>query len=83
MQKSFQALKEPTNRKIIQLLHEDMTIDELSKQLNLSELEISQHISVLCEIGIVQEVKEGETAFYHLNTKALDEILVSKYYLQL
>jgi len=76
MNKVFQALKDETRRKILDLLKEkDMTAGEIAEHFDISKPSISHHLDKLKQADLVSSVKKGQFILYSLNTTILDDVL--------
>ncbi|NHM33758.1 autorepressor SdpR family transcription factor [Neobacillus terrae] len=76
MNETFKALSDPTRRKILDLLKEsDLTAGEISGHFNMSKPSISQHLKILKNAGLVQDVKKGQFVVYSLNTTIFQDII--------
>ena len=79
----FQALADPTRRKILDELTErdGQTLFEIcgrlamKHQLTSSRQAVSQHLDVLAAAGLVVTRREGRYKFHHLNTTPLRAIV--------
>lgn len=68
----LKALAEQRRIEIIQLLgRQEMCVEDLIAQLNISQACVSHHIRILKEAGIVQVRRTGRWSFYSLNRDAL------------
>ncbi len=75
-EKTFQALSDPTRRKILtDLKNGPKTAGELAAQFELTAATVSHHLSVLRESGLVWSEKQGKYIRYELNTSVVDELL--------
>ena len=71
----FQAIADPTRRKIIELIsHESMNLKTLSEYFKISRPAISQQIKVLNECGLVKIKREGRETFCSIQPKELKKI---------
>jgi DNA-binding transcriptional ArsR family regulator len=61
----FRVLAEPTRIKLLDLLRErDATVTELHQALGSSQQNVSKHLGVLLQAGIVRRTKQGTSARY-------------------
>ena len=61
----FRVLGEPTRIRLLDLLRErDATVTELHEALGASQQNVSKHLGVLLQAGIVKRTKEGTSARY-------------------
>ena len=75
-EKTFQALSDPTRRKILtDLKNGPKTAGELAAQFELTAATVSHHLSVLRESGLIWSEKQGKYIRYELNTSVVDELL--------
>jgi len=77
MNRIYQALSDPTRRKILQLLRErDMTAGEIAAHFPQTKATLSRHFAVLKEADLIQGEKAGTTITYRLNVSVLEEALL-------
>jgi DNA-binding transcriptional ArsR family regulator len=68
----FEALADPTRRRIVELLAEDeRSAGELAGQFRVSRPAISKHLRVLREAGLVRVRGEAQRRIYRLEPEAL------------
>ncbi len=78
MNRVYQALSDPTRRRILELLRQrDMTAGELAEQFTLAKATLSGHFAVLKEADLIQGDKVGTTITYRLNVSVLEEALMA------
>lgn len=78
MNRIYQALADPTRRRILQLLRErDMTAGEIAEHFPQTKATLSRHFAVLKEADLIQGDKVGTTITYRLNVSVLEEALLS------
>ena len=71
----FTAIADPTRRAILDLLRQgEQPVKQIAKPFQMSLPAISQHLSVLCEAGLVAQRKEGRQRFYRLNPEPLKQV---------
>ena len=76
MNNLFQALSDPTRRKILDMLKKkDLTAGEIANEFNMTKPSISHHLDMLRKANLVVSVKEGQYITYSLNTTELDELI--------
>ena len=73
----FKALSHPTRLMIInELLHKKICVNDIEEILELRQSNISQHLSLLRLLNIVDFKKDGNKKCYFLNNKdSIKEIL--------
>jgi DNA-binding transcriptional ArsR family regulator len=72
---TFQALSDPTRRKILELLKKkDMPAGELGKHFNITPPSLSHHLSVLKTANLVTYQRQGQELIYSLNLSAFEEM---------
>ncbi len=72
----FQALSDPTRRKILDMLKKkDLTAGEIADAFNISKPSISHHLDILKRANLVVAEKQGQFITYSINTTELDELL--------
>ncbi|MGZ4374809.1 MAG: ArsR/SmtB family transcription factor [Gaiellaceae bacterium] len=63
----FRVIGEPMRIKLLEQLREgEATVGELSAALSASQQNVSKHLSVLADVGIVGRRKEGNHVFYRV-----------------
>ncbi len=73
----FKALSDPTRLKIVKFLSEHKRpkcVNALTKQLNISQSAVSQHLKVLKQAEIVKGERRGNFVHYELNDAHLDSV---------
>lgn len=79
---AWQALADPTRRKIIELLIVgDQTINEIANEFDISRPGVSKQIKILAESGLVQIETIGRERYCSLTLGPLEEVYlwVSQY----
>jgi DNA-binding transcriptional ArsR family regulator len=72
---AFNAVAEPRRRQILDLLVEgEHPVNDLVRQLGLAQPQVSKHLRVLREVGVVAVRDEGRQRLYRLNGPALKPI---------
>ena len=72
----FKALRDPTRRRILEMLKErDLTVGEIAEAFNMSTPSISYHLDLLKHAQLVSARKNGQFVTYSLETTVLDESL--------
>lgn len=80
MNNVFQALSDPTRRKILQLLKDGgMTAGDIADHFNISKPSISHHLNILKQGDLVTTEREGQFIKYYLNLSVLEESLLGFY----
>ena len=78
MNELFQALSDPTRRKILQLLRQrDMAAGEIAEAFPLAKSTLSGHFNVLKHAGLIVSEKNGTTVMYSLNLSVLEQALAA------
>ena len=71
----FQAIADPTRRKIIQVLGPGpLNLNAIAENFSVSRPAISQHIKILAECGLVQVKKQGRSRFCEARLQKLTEV---------
>ncbi|MDP2005995.1 MAG: metalloregulator ArsR/SmtB family transcription factor [Rubrivivax sp.] len=61
----FQALAEPTRLRILNMLRErEHSVGELAQRCGFSSANVSRHLSLLTQHGLVQRESRGNSAYY-------------------
>ncbi len=75
MMTTFEALADPTRRRILDLLRErSHLVGELVNRLEISQPLVSKHLRVLREVGLVRVRQDAQRHWYELRTEPLAEI---------
>jgi len=73
----FQALADPTRRRILELLRQrDMSAGELAGHFELAKPTLSRHFAVLKAADLIQGERQATSIVYHLNISVLEEALL-------
>ncbi len=76
MNDTFKALSDPSRRKILDLLKEgDLTAGEIHDHFEMSKPSISQHLKILKNAELVQDIKKGQYIYYSLNSTVLQDLI--------
>lgn len=71
----YEALADPTRRRILDLLRErPHLVGELVELLDMSQPLISKHLRVLREVGLVNVRQDAQRRWYELNPSPLIEV---------
>jgi DNA-binding transcriptional ArsR family regulator len=72
---AFNAVAEPKRRQILDLLIAgERPVNDLVRMLGLAQPQVSKHLRVLREVGVVDVRDEGRQRLYRLNGHALKPI---------
>jgi DNA-binding transcriptional ArsR family regulator len=72
---TFEALADPTRRRIVELVAErERSAGEIAALFSITRPGVSKHLRVLREGGIVTARGEGTRRLYSLDPAALDEV---------
>src|ERR687895_711760 len=72
---AFNAVAEPRRRQILDaLVGGELPVNELVRLLGLRQPQVSKHLRVLREVGVVDVREEGRQRLYRLNGRALKPI---------
>jgi DNA-binding transcriptional ArsR family regulator len=72
---AFNAVAEPQRRQILDLLTAgELPVNDLVALLGLAQPQVSKHLKVLREVGLVQVRDEGRQRLYRLNGRSLKPI---------
>ncbi len=68
----FQTLSEPTRLRILNLLRErEHSVGELAQRCGTSSANVSRHLSLLSQHGLVQRESRGNSAYYSMADPAV------------
>lgn len=71
----FEALAEPLRRQILDLVRDQpRLVGELATLLNITQPNVSKHLRVLRDVGLVNVRQEAQRHWYELNPAPLSEI---------
>jgi DNA-binding transcriptional ArsR family regulator len=71
----FQAIADPTRRRIINLLAaKTLNLNAIAENFEVSRPAISQHIKILIECGLIVVRKQGRERFCEARLKQLHEV---------
>jgi len=72
---AFNAVAEPRRRQIVDLLASgELAVNDLVALLDLAQPQVSKHLRVLREVGLVDVREEGRQRWYRLNGSSLKPI---------
>jgi len=72
---AFNAVAEPRRREILDLLAKgERPVNDLVRQLKLGQPQVSKHLRVLREVGLVHVREDGRQRLYRLNGRPLKSI---------
>lgn len=72
---AFNAVAEPRRRQILDLLAGgERPVNELVRRLRLAQPQVSKHLRVLREVGLVDVREDGRRRLYRLNGRPLKPI---------
>jgi DNA-binding transcriptional ArsR family regulator len=72
---AFNAVAEPRRRQILDALAEgERPVNDLVEQLGLGQPQVSKHLRVLREVGLVDVREDGRHRIYRLNGRSLKPI---------
>ena len=75
LNKTFNALSDPTRRKILDLLKKkDLPAGELGKNFNISSPSLSHHLNILKQANLVSSQRNGQQIIYSLNLSVFEEV---------
>jgi len=72
---AFNAVAEPRRRQIVDVLARgERPVNDLVAQLGVAQPQVSKHLRVLREVGVVEVRGDGRRRLYRLNGQALKPI---------
>jgi DNA-binding transcriptional ArsR family regulator len=72
---AFNAVAEPRRREILDLLADgERPVNDLVRELGVAQPQVSKHLRVLREVGVVDVRGDGRQRLYRLNGPALKPI---------
>lgn len=74
--KTFQALADPTRRKILEMLKKkDLTPTEIGGEFAITAPSLSHHLNLLKEANLVSSRREGQKIYYAINLSVFEEVI--------
>ncbi len=74
--KVFQALADPSRRKIFETLTRgEAMVKDLTARFDISQPAVSQHIAALKEAGLISGRREGRCIYYRVDPKGLQPLV--------
>jgi len=71
----FKALSEPIRLRILQELHEgEMSVTEITQIVDSSQPNISKHLKLLQDAGLLARRQDGNTVYYSISDKVVFDI---------
>ena len=71
----FRVLSEPTRIRLLDALREGpLTVADLQDSTGASQQNVSKHLALLLESGLVRRVKDGNRAFYSIADETLFDL---------
>lgn len=63
----FRAIAEPMRVRLLDLLRDgEASVNELAEQLGASQQNVSKHLAVLADVGILGRRKDGNRVYYRI-----------------
>jgi len=80
----LKALSEPTRMRIMRLLlKQPLGVNAISEQLGVSQYNISKHLRILREAGLLETKAEGKLRLYGIAAELADRLASNKNVLEL
>jgi len=71
----FQAIADPTRRKIIGMIaHQSLNLNAVADNFNISRPAISRHIKILTECGLITIKQQGRERYCEAKLQKLNEV---------
>jgi|SRR5947207_14964797 DNA-binding transcriptional ArsR family regulator len=71
----FQAIADPTRREIINLIaHQQLNLNAVADNFNISRPAISKHIKILTECGLIVIKQQGRERYCEAQLRTLNEV---------
>lgn len=71
----FGAIADPTRRALLDQLRDgEQPVKQLAQPFEMSLPAISQHLQILCEVGLVTQRRSGRQRLYQLNPEPLKQV---------
>ncbi|MBU1077256.1 MAG: metalloregulator ArsR/SmtB family transcription factor [Spirochaetes bacterium] len=70
------SMAHPARLKILEILRDEKAcVSELSEQIKIKQPNISQHLNILRNSGIITKKRKGKMIFYNINEENVSNIL--------
>jgi DNA-binding transcriptional ArsR family regulator len=70
----FKAFGDPTRLRILALLASgELTVNEITRKIGLSQSTISRHLGVLRDAAVVTDRRDGQQVYYSLNKVSVED----------
>ena len=77
IQSTLKALSDPIRRQILDMLKPGrLSAGEIADAFPVSGAAISKHLSVLKEVDLIRDTREGKYIYYELNASVLEEVML-------
>ena len=77
IQSTLKALSDPIRRQILELLKIGrMPAGEIAEKFPVSGAAVSKHLTVLKEVDLIRDAREGKFIYYELNASVLEEVML-------
>src|SRR5207253_4429919 len=74
--KVFQALADPSRRKIFEALFRgEAAVKDLTARFDISQPAVSQHLAALKDAGLVDGRREGRLVYYRVEPKGMKPLI--------
>ena len=81
---ALKALGEETRLRMVRLLFKErMSVTEISEHLNVSQYNVSKHLRVMREAGLVEIEKSGQQRLYTVSPKLKSQVAANNQVLDL
>lgn len=73
---AWDALADPTRRKILKLLRAgDLNAGEIADNFNMTKPSISHHLNILKNAELVRAERSGQNIVYSINTSVVEDLM--------
>ena len=77
LQNTLRALADPIRREILNMLKNGrLSAGQISEHFEVTGASVSRHLSVLKEVDLIRDTREGKFIYYDLNASVLEEIML-------
>ena len=77
LQNTLRALADPIRREILNMLKSGRrSAGEITEHFSVTGASISRHLSVLKDVDLIRDKREGKFIYYELNASVLEEIML-------
>jgi DNA-binding transcriptional ArsR family regulator len=75
--RKMRSITHPVRMQVVKLLeeHERLSVTQIINYMNVPQAEMSGHLGILREYGILKKVRSGKMSIYSLNKETIESII--------